>query len=134
MTFFKPILTTVALGVLLTGCGANIQNKEAVQKGIVEYFQKNKESIGLNLDQMTIDVMEVSYKGKEAIATVAFRIKNSAVNTAAMQMKYTLEEKSGKWVVKGKSGADAHAPGAGGDAPPTGVLPPNHPPTTQQKN
>jgi len=43
-----------------------------------------------------------------------------------MMMNYTLDRKGGKWVVRGRTenGVNPH----GATAPPTGTLPPNHPP------
>ena len=45
-----------------------------------------------------------AFKGKEADATVSFRPKGSGPGSG-LQMRYTLEQKSGKWVVKEKSQA-----------------------------
>jgi len=49
-------------------CRRNIQNKEAVKGRCVAYFQKNNATIGLNLDQMTIDIIDVSFHNKRGEA------------------------------------------------------------------
>ncbi len=145
----KSIVAVAAVCAALVGCSPNIQNKEAVKKGVIEYFKSNNSKIGLNLDQMAIDVVDVAFHDKQATATVAFRAKNAPTNDAAMQLKYQLEQKGDKWVVKGKTGADIHAPAAegqppmpvpetgmpatppmppGANMPKAGALPPGHPP------
>jgi len=149
----KSFLAIAAVCAVLAGCSPNIQNKEAVKKGVLDYFQSNNSKIGLNLDQMAIDVVDVQFKDKEATAVVSIRAKASPTNDAAMQLKYQLEQKGDKWVVKGKTGVDAHAPAApaaespipplpnpDGTAPVPAspkqnpaALPPGHPPTGEAK-
>src|SRR2546427_12225673 len=72
---------------------------------------------------MDVDVTSIAFKGKEADATVSFRPKGSGPGSG-LQMRYTLEQKSGKWVVKEKSqaggsphGAPMNPESAGGVAP-----------------
>ncbi|MEO8029139.1 MAG: hypothetical protein ABI823_21845 [Bryobacteraceae bacterium] len=117
----------LAICALLSGCAKDIRNKEAVKQGIVDYFKKRNSEMGLNLDAITIDIQAVDYRGKEATATVAIRVKQMATNESAMQMTYVLEQKGDKWEVKGRpsAGTDTHAPGAA----PQGELPAGHPPT-----
>src|SRR5258707_9796718 len=112
-----------ALLLLLTGCGRDIQNTAAVQKGVVEYL-KNRP--GLSMDNMDVDVLKVSFRKDQADATVAIRVKGSTDARTAMQMQYTLERKGNGWVVKGKdSKGDAH----GGTAMPGGPIPGGEMPT-----
>ena len=50
---------------------------------------------------MDVDVTSIAFKGKEADATVTFRAKGADASSG-LEMRYTLEQKSGKWVVKGQ--------------------------------
>ncbi len=109
----------------MLGCSRNIQNEAAVRQGVIDYLSSRSD---LNLSQMQVDVTTVSFRQDEADATVSFRPRGGAASSG-MQMRYTLERKGGRWVVKGK-GAGPHAsappsgmPGQGG----TGQMPPGHP-------
>jgi len=79
---------------------------------------------------MDVDVTSVNFKGEEAEATVAFRAKGSPAGSG-LEMRYTLEQKSGKWVVKDKAEASGNPHGA----PPAGMgaPPPGHPPMDEGK-
>lgn len=108
-------------------CAKNIENKEAVRQGVIEAVAGK-----VNLTSMDVDITAVTFKGDTAEATADFRAKGAAPGTG-IQMRYTLENKAGKWVVKQKaeSGANPHGaatpmPPPGG--PPPGNLPPGHPP------
>jgi len=74
---------------------------------------------------MDVDVTSIAFKGSEADATVMFRAKGADASSG-LQMRYTLEQKSGKWVVKEKAQASGSPHGAA--ANPGGALPPGHPP------
>lgn len=134
----KPYLTFALAGVLclLSGCAQKAtQSKEAVQSGVLEYL-KNRS--GLDTSAMDITVNNVSFRDNEADATVSFSAKGSKEASNLMQMRYVLEQKDGKWVVKGRSGGSGgHGsealPGAGGAHGGGGMgggaeLPPGHPP------
>jgi len=92
-----------------------------------------KTRAGISIDTMDVNVTSVTFRGEEADATVSFSPKGSKDHSGAMNMNYVLENKGGKWVVKGRSGSSQH----GGDA--TGMpkemprdmpqMPPGHPPT-----
>ena len=102
----------------------------------MDHLQKNT---GLDTSAMTVEVTNVTYRGNEADATVAFKPKNSP--DAGMSMPYTLENRNGHWVVKKRAdggtsaGANPHAgggaavPGATGTSQGDEKLPPGHPPT-----
>lgn len=107
--------------VLSSACNKAAQTKEAVQQGLFEHLQNRT---GLDVKSMDINVSAVSFRENEADATVTFHPKGSTDAASAMQMKYVMEQKDGKWVVKGKSGMSQH----GGQAP-LQALPPGHPPT-----
>ena len=95
-----------------------MQNEAAVRQGVIEYLSARSD---LNFSQMQVDVTSVSFRKDEADATVSFRPKGGGA-AAGMQLRYTLERKGNRWVVKGK-GAGAHGQGAA----PASQLPPGHP-------
>ena len=107
--------------VLLSGCRKDIQNKEAVRQGVLNYLAKRSD-----LTAMDIDVSNVSFHKNEANATVHFQAKGSPEPGAGMEIKYILERTGDQWVVKGRSSmaGSGHGTPAGGDA---GQLPPGHP-------
>ena len=113
----------------LTGCGRNIQNKEAVKEGVMAHLKTRSD---IDLTHMDVEVGNVSFRKGEADATVIFKVKGSTDATSSMAIVYTLEEKGGSWAVKGRrSGAegDPHGPSK---APAQG-MPPGHPPTGRAK-
>src|SRR5215468_5522689 len=95
----KWICASPAFFLLLAGCSRDIQNSTAVQKGVVEYLNKRP---GLDMKNMDVDVVNVSFRKDEADALVSIRIKGSTDAKTAMQMRYTLDRKGDAWVVKGK--------------------------------
>jgi len=123
----------VALAALvLGGCAKNIDNQEAVQKAVDEYFAGKP-----GLSSMSARVQSVVFRGNEADATVMVTGKGQAPNTA-IPIPYVLERKSSGWSVKGpsKSGMAGHAAQNGGQMPPghpgvggaqSGAMPPGHP-------
>jgi hypothetical protein len=115
-------LTTIALlCCVLTGCNRASQNKEAIRQGVLDYVAAK-----VNVSAMDVDVTSIAFKGDEADATVMFRARGAAPGSG-MEMRYTLEQKSGKWVVKDKAEAGG-SPHSGGAAPGgAGALPPGHP-------
>jgi hypothetical protein len=122
--------------LLTVSCARHdIDNKEAVRKGVVDYLEKRKGQTGLDMGLMNVEVTNVSFEKNEARATVAFRPKDG--RAGSMSMNYVLERKDDQWVVKGRqeSGLSPHAgaatPGAVGSAPPGDLpsMPLNHPPT-----
>jgi hypothetical protein len=121
--------------LFLGACSKPASNKDAVQQGLMEYL---KTRAGISIDTMDVTVTSVTFRGDEADATVSFAAKGSKDHSGAMNMNYVLENKGGKWVVKGRSGTSQH----GGDPsgmPPSGMpkdmpkqipqMPPGHPPT-----
>jgi hypothetical protein len=123
--------------LLIVSCARHdIDNKEAVRKGVVDYLEKRKSQTGLDMGLMNVEVTNVSFEKNEARATVAFRPKDA--RAGGMSMNYVLERKGDEWVVKGRqeSGLSPHggaaASGAiGGSAQPGDLpsMPLNHPPT-----
>jgi hypothetical protein len=143
-------LAAIALGltsIWLAGCGQNIDSKEAVRQGVVNYLAKRPDFLA-----MDVSVTSVAFRQDEATASVHFQAKGSNNPAAGMNMQYVLERKGNEWVVKGRAGSgNAHTglpqgvPGEGagsigampntgagsiGAMPNTGVpqsLPPGHP-------
>ena len=135
-------IVTVALGLSLTvlsGCKRDIQNTEAVRRGVLAYFSKRSDLLS-----MDVSVTNGIYRENEATATVHLQAKGSNVPGSGMDMRYLLERKGNDWVVKGRAGDDAHGQGMGGppgahpsDPGPRGgpgsmgampgTLPPGHP-------
>ena len=123
---------TAILSCVLTGCNRAGESKEAIRESVINYVSGK-----VNVGSMDVDVTSIAFKGKEADATVTFRAKGADASSG-LQMRYTLEQKSGKWVVKDKAQAGGSPHGAvnpGGEqasphggASAAGELPPGHPP------
>lgn len=88
-----------------------------------------KTRAGISIDTMDVSVTSVTFRGEEADATVSFSPKGSKDHSQAMNMNYVLENKGGKWVVKGRSGTSQHGGEAGGMPKEMPQMPPGHPPT-----
>lgn len=119
----------------LAGCNRGVESKEAVRQAVIDYLAART---NLNMGSMNVDVTSVSFKGGQADATVAFAPKGAGGAAQGMSMRYTLERKGNRWVVKGRAGSGGHGGGMGGameGANPHGgaaempAMPPNHPPT-----
>lgn len=117
----KSLATLVLVGCILSGCNRASQSQEAIRAGVIDYVATK-----VNVGAMDVDVTSIDFKGKEADATVTFRAKG-ADPASGLQMRYTLEQKSGKWVVKDKAQAGGSPHGAAIN-PGAGRLPQGHPP------
>ena len=112
--------------VLLTSCQDRLKTKENVQAAVMERLQAHS---GLDLSALEVTTTDVNFEKNKATATVAFHPKGDASINSGMTMRYTLEERDGKWVVTGVN--NAH--GGGMSMPPMtpggagGELPPGHP-------
>src|ERR1700674_5512393 len=128
----KSLAMLVLVSCALSGCNRASQSKEAIRAGVIDYVSGK-----VNVGAMEVDVTSIDFKGKEADATVAFRAKG-ADPASGLQMRYTLEQKPGKWVVKEKAQAGGSPHGAAMNPgaqrasphgnPGAGQLPPGHPP------
>jgi hypothetical protein len=112
----------------LVGCNkGNIDTKEAVRQGVIDYLAGRQ---NLNVSSMNVEVTAVTFKENEADATVAFVPKGGGGQP--ISIPYTLERKGTRWVVKPRAGGGSpHGggmPPMGGEAP-TGAMPPGHPST-----
>jgi len=115
-------IAAATLGVvLLCGCHKDIQNQEAVRRGVMTYLAKRSDLLA-----MDVSVTSVSFRQDEATAQVHFQAKGNSSPAAGMTMQYVLERKDGQWAVKGRTGSNA-AHGASGPAvnsvPGQGTLP-----------
>jgi hypothetical protein len=117
----KLLILPVLAICVLTGCNRASQSQEAIRAGIIDYLSSK-----VNVGAMDVDVVSIDFKGNEADATVAFRAKGANASSG-LQMRYTLEQKSGKWVVKDKAQAGGSPHGAAAN-PGGGGLPAGHPP------
>ena len=128
----KFLAAIALLSCVFTGCNRATESKEAIRESVINYVSSK-----VNVGSMDVDVTSISFKGNEADATVSFRPKGAGPSSG-LQMQYTLEQKSGKWVVKDKAqaGGSPHGtmPSGSGQANPHGgsgaggELPPGHPP------
>lgn|SRR5574340_634697 len=119
------VLTALALAA----CNRGVENKEAVRQGIVDYLSNRK---NLNMASMSVDVSSVTFKGNEAEAMVSFAPKGGGGQ--GMTMRYLLEKKGGRWVVKGRGDSgQSHSGAMPMPAPTPGEMPPGHPPAGGEK-
>lgn len=120
----RPSMLLLAALILLPGCGKNIKSKEKVEEAILDRLRARS---GLDLQSLDITTTSVSFNKNMAYATVAFHPKDNPNIHSGMLMKYTLEEREGKWVVVNVGDSQEH--GMPGQAPSgSGQLPPGHPP------
>ena len=114
-------LFAAVLALTLAACSKNIDNLDAVKRGVLQGIPKD-----INLGAMDVNVVSVSFRGKEADAMVAFAPKGGP---PMMNMKYTMERKGDEWQIKARAAGaiEQHAsqpdPTAGGAQ----GLPPGHP-------
>ena len=120
-------MALIAALASLAACTKDIQNSDAVRSSIVDYLKARQEKTGLNMDMMNVDVSSVTFTsgGNEAHANVMFTPKAGG---AGMQMPYTLDRKSDKWVVRPHADGGENPHGAAG----LPSLPPSHPPVGKQ--
>ena len=125
----------------LLGCHkGNVDTKEAVRQGVIDYLAGRKD---VNVASMNVEVTSVTFKENEADAKVAFASKGAG-GGPPVTFSYILERKGNRWVVKSRpsSGQNPHGampmgesphgtPPAGGESP-GGALPPGHPSVPQK--
>lgn len=139
MRSLLPLLICIALA----GCHGNVQNEDAVKRGVMDYLATRQ---GLNINSMNVSVASMVFRENEVDATVLFTPKGSNAGQP-MSIPYTLERKGDRWVVKprpgggqnphGGMGASPHGGGMampGGAGSPTGALPPGHPTVPPQNS
>ncbi|MDQ2842702.1 MAG: hypothetical protein M3Y72_17020 [Acidobacteriota bacterium] len=90
-------------------------------------MQRLQASSGLDLQSLDVTTTAVTFDKNLAYATVAFHPKNDPTINNAMTMKYTLEDRNGKWIVVNVADSQGH--GLAGRAPAASdQLPAGHPP------
>jgi hypothetical protein len=96
-----------------------------VEQAILDRLQNQS---GLDLKTIDVATTAVSFDKNLAYATVSFHPKGESSLASGMVMKYTLQDKDGKWVVVNVGDAQGHslAHGHGGASGNTS-LPPGHP-------
>jgi hypothetical protein len=110
--------------LVLASCHRHIQSREKVQAAIVQRLQA---SSGLDLKSLDVTTTSVTFDKNLAYATVAFHPKNDPNLSNGMTMKYTLEDRGGKWVVVNVADSQGHGL-AGHGAAGAVQLPAGHPP------
>jgi hypothetical protein len=110
----------IALGAA-TACHRS-SPEAGIRQGVIDYLSMRS---NLNVSGMNVDVTSLVVRQNEADAVVSFTAKGANPGQP-MSMRYTLERKGDRWVVKDKveAGGSPH----GGAAPPSGgQLSPGHP-------
>ena len=117
-----PFALLIAI-VLLAGCNDSMHSKEKVQAAIIERL---KSKTGLNVNDLDVNTTAVTFDKNMAYATVAIHPKGDATVSHGMSMKYTLENRDGKWTV---AKLDSPMPGApmASHQGSADSLPPGHP-------
>lgn len=125
--FVKRRYFILTLTLLLAGCRKDIENKDAVRKGVIDYLTKGMNRTGLDMSRMDVDVSSVKFQKDEAQAEV--RVAPKGETSGGMSMNYVLERRGNEWIVKGRKESGLNPHGAGGLPAEAPALPPNHPPT-----
>lgn len=121
---FLPVLLAA---LVLTGCAKNIDSADAVKAGIIKDIGKK-----VDVQNMDVNIDSVSFKDKEATATVSFRPKGGDPSMS-MTMRYNMVRQGDEWHVKDRDMArhdQAKPPADDGKLPPVTPgtpLPPGHP-------
>jgi hypothetical protein len=119
----RPLCGILALNVLVA-CGPGIRTKEKVQKAIVDRLQSRS---GLDVNALDITTTALTFERKMAYATVSIHPKGDP-GVQSMVMKYTLEDRDGKWIVTNVADSQGHGMAGHPSANSDQTLPPGHPP------
>jgi hypothetical protein len=118
------ILTAVAIAaLLLAGCAKKNDTPEAIREGVLRDISKS-----FNVSNMDVVVDSVSFRDKEADATVTYMLKGGSASQG-MTMRYVMERRDDKWYIKSRAASPAGAAPAGGGDETSGGLPAGHPVT-----
>ena len=115
-----PLLLAV---VILASCRNELETREKVQQAI---FQRLQRSAGLDVNSLDVTTTSLTFEKNLAYATVAFHPKGDPGVNSGMTMKYTLEDKNGKWVVVNVADSQGHGLSGHGTSG-SDRLPPGHP-------
>jgi hypothetical protein len=113
------IFAVVALIALeLSGCAQKNDTPEAIKQGVISDLAKK-----FDMGKMDVVVDSVSFRDKEADATVTFMVKGGTA-AQGMTMKYVLERHDdNQWYIKSR----ASSSGAGATDSAAGGMPAGHP-------
>ncbi len=114
------------MALFLAACHSSMENKEAVQRGIMDRLS----AAGLSTQSMDVDVNNVQFHSGKAEADVEVRPKGMSHDTG-MKLHYGLENQNGKWVVTSHADMAGHggAVTPGSPNPHSGAMqamPPDH--------
>lgn len=96
-------LAVAAVGLAFAACQNSMQNRDAVQRGIMDRLS----AAGLSTQNMDVDVTNVQFHGGKADADVEVRPKGAS-HGQGMQMHYGLETQNGRWVVTSRADMAGH--------------------------
>ena len=125
IVFRHPVALLLA-ALVLAGCSDHLKTKEKVQEAILHRLET---STGLDMKSLDVNTTSVTFDKNMAHATVAFHPKGDPNVNSGMVMKYTLEDRDGKWVVVNVADSQGHGMTGHGASSQTD-LPPGHPPVT----
>jgi hypothetical protein len=118
-------VTVCIAALVLAGCAKNIDTTEAVRDGILKDIGKK-----VDVQNMDLSVDSVSFREKEATASVSFRPKGGD-RSQSVSMTYSMERKGDEWHVKDRNMQrhEQAQPGTASPGPitPGAPLPPGHP-------
>jgi hypothetical protein len=126
----KFVFIGAAALAALAGCSnKNVDSLEAVRQGVIKDIAKN-----VNVGAMDVNVVSVSFRDKEADATVQFMPKGGTAQQG-LTMNYTMERQGAEWHIKKRAQSDLqrHAAQASSgvmDGSGSQPLPPGHPATS----
>jgi hypothetical protein len=111
--------------IALAGCQSGNQDRAAVHQGIIDHLSQ----AGLTPQNMDISETSVKFDGDKADAVVQITPKGAG-QSQGMQMRYSLQQKSGRWEVTGRAGSSGHgaAVAPGSPNPHGGAMPGAAPP------
>jgi hypothetical protein len=119
----KIVTGLAVLALLLGGCAQKNDTPEAVKQGVIRDLATK-----FDMSKMDVVVDSVSFRDKEADATVTFIVKGGTAEQG-MTMKYGMERHGdNQWYIKSRassSGAGGSAAAPPGNTP--GNLPEGHP-------
>ena len=120
--FMRWVGVTVALVLIFSEAACNrtgkLQTKDAIQAAIEERL---KSQPNMMMNNMNVEVQDVTFSGDTADANVKFRSKQAP--NLAVGVRYRLRLVEGKWKVE----SSAPLAGMGGDTHPHGGELPPHP-------
>ena len=105
-------------------CGPGIRTKDKVQQAIIDRLQTRT---GLDVNSLDVTTTDVTFNKNMAYASVSIHPKSDP-SVHSMVMKYTLEDRDGKWVVVNVADSQGHGMAGNPSAMSGQTLPEGHPP------